>query len=63
MDVAQVRQVGHTGRNAAQQPDQLDDGELAIVSLQEGREEKGNKNQEGRSKKRVLGADQTNVMV
>ena len=34
VDVAQVRQIGHPGRNAAQQPDQLDDGELAVVSLQ-----------------------------
>lgn len=43
VDVAQVRQVGHTGRDAAQQAHQLDDGELAIVSLQGGRKEKGKK--------------------
>lgn len=47
MDVAQVRQVGHTGRNAAQQPHQLDDGKLAIVSLREGRKEKTKKDQQG----------------
>ncbi len=40
VDVAQVRQVGHTGRNTTQQSDQLDDGELAIVPLQEGRKDK-----------------------
>lgn len=33
VDVAQVRQVGHTGRYATEQPDQLDDGELAVMSL------------------------------
>ena len=35
VDVAQVRQVGHAGRNAAQQPHQLDDGKLPVVPLQE----------------------------
>lgn len=40
VDVAQVRQVGHSCRDAAQQPNQLDDGELAVVSLQEQNDEK-----------------------
>lgn len=40
VDVAQVRQVGHACRNATQQPNQLDDGELAVVSLQEQNEDK-----------------------
>lgn len=35
VDVAQVGQVGHPSGDAPQQPHQLDDGELTIVSLQE----------------------------
>lgn len=41
MDVSQVGQVGHAGRDATEQPDQLDDGKLAIVSLQEAGTEMG----------------------
>lgn len=33
MNVAQVGQVGHAGRDASQQPHELDDGELSVVSL------------------------------
>ena len=64
VDVAQVRQIGHPGRNAAQQPDQLDDGELAVMSLHGGRKVKVKKDEEeGGGRERVLREDQKTVMV
>lgn len=46
VDVAQVRQVGHAGRDASQQTHQLDDGELAVVPLV-GAGQAKEKNQQG----------------
>ena len=54
VDVSQIGQVGHTSRDATQQPNQLDNSKLAIMSLQDVRKRKGRgrKYQEGGGKER-----------
>lgn len=33
VDVAEIRQIRHAGSDASEDPDQLNDGELTVVSL------------------------------